>query len=83
MTYLQAKSENILTYKEYSLKIERVDKLLQLLTRADSLSQEAFIKYMKFENEISFLDWISQLPSNSPIKLNNFIPFYIFNFWNI
>ena len=70
MTFLQAKSEGIEKYDQYKLKLDRVDKLQQLFSRADSISVESFMKYMQFEDEATFLSWMTQLPKDGPINLD-------------
>ena len=70
MTFLQAKSENIYDYDQYSLKLDRVDRMLQLISRADSMTQEDFMSYMKFDDKASFLEWMTQIPKDSPIKID-------------
>jgi hypothetical protein len=68
-TYTQAVSEGFSNYQDWQLKETRKEKLVKLMKRVDSISKDDFMRYLKFTDISIFLDWLLDLPDDSPIRL--------------
>ncbi|MCK4848215.1 MAG: hypothetical protein KAT16_04250, partial [Candidatus Heimdallarchaeota archaeon] len=51
-------------------------KLKKLMKRIDSLSKEEFIEYMGFQSNRQFLDWLTELPEDSSIRVEENVVYF-------
>ncbi len=57
-------------------KIDYQFKLKKLMKRVDRMTKNDFIEYMGFTSHLEFLEWLTNLPDSSPIRVvNEFIYF--------
>jgi hypothetical protein len=51
-------------------------RLKKLMKRIDNLTKEEFIEYMGFESNREFLDWLTDLPEDAPIRVEGNIVYF-------
>ncbi len=61
---------NVLDGKDLDIRLKK------LMKRIDNLPKEEFIEYMGFESNREFLDWLTDLPEDAPIRVEGNIVYF-------
>jgi len=69
-TYKKATEDGIEDYSEWLEKEKRKVVLGELMKRAGSVHRDDFMAAMGFKNTTEFMNWVMNLPANSPIVLS-------------
>ena len=68
--YLKASEEDFTEYEPYRIKEERKDKLMKIMQRSTKITKEDLMSYLDISDRKIFLDWLVNLPEDSPLYLD-------------
>ena len=64
--YVLATSQGFNNYKDFQIKEERKEKLMKIMSKSTRISKDDLMRYLGITNKGVFLEWLADLPEDSP-----------------